>query len=113
MNEKTHELKEIEQLQVQLAGCGVLAHCNTRESLKQQMPERYAYGWSQSLQDVYDGAVREINERERADALEAAILSLAPVLSKEKLLDLAGQFHDGPVRIPKLVEKLTEEAYSL
>lgn len=110
MNEKTHELKEIEQLQVQLAGCGVLAHCNTRESLKQQMPEKYAYGWSQSLQDVYDGAVREINERERADAYRAAIEKIIPLASPEVLTALASLLHDGPYRDPKLVEILTEAA---
>ncbi len=113
MNDAVVETSEVEQLRVQLAGCGVVAMCNTREALKQQMPSRDSYGYSQSLQDVYDGALREIQERERADALQAAIIKIIPAANKETLLALASEFHDGPVRFPKLVEQLTEAANKL
>lgn len=54
---------EIEQLRVQLAGCGVIAMCNTEESLATQMPEKGAYGWSASLAEVERAVRREIAMR--------------------------------------------------
>lgn len=106
MNDAVVETSQEEQLRVQLAGCGVIAHCNTREALKQQMPPKGAYGYSQSLQDVHDGVLREIDERERAGAYREAIKKIAPLANKETLQSLASVFHDGPYRDPQLVELL-------
>lgn len=92
-----------EQLQVQLAGCGVVAISNTREALKQQMPEKGAYGWSKSLLEVHSAILREINQRERADAAEKAIEMMAPRLPSDSLAEIAGFFYDGPYRNPKMV----------
>lgn len=102
--------EEVEQLRVQLAGCGVVASCNTRASLAQQMPEKGAYGHSQSLENVYDASLREIHERERADAYRAAIIKIIPLTNRAALETMAGQLHDGPFRDPELVELLTEAA---
>ncbi|WJJ54962.1 hypothetical protein [Xanthomonas phage RTH11] len=106
MNDAVAETSEVEQLRVQLAGCGVVAMCNTRETLKQQMPSRESFGYSQSLQEVHDGVLREINERERAGAYREAIEKIAPLANKETLMALASTFHDGPYRDPQLVEIL-------
>lgn len=54
---------EIEQLRVQLAGCGVAAMCNTLKSREQQKCVEGDYGWSQSYQDVVTAVGREINLR--------------------------------------------------
>lgn len=101
--EITHLLGMLEQLRVQLAGCGVVAMSNTREALKQQMPERGAYGWSASLLEVHSAVVREINQRERADAAEKAIEMMAPRLPSDSLAEIAGFFYDGPYRNQKMV----------
>jgi len=113
MNDAVVETSEVEQLRVQLAGCGVIAMSNTRKALAQQMPVRGAYGYSASLQDVYEGVLREIEHRESSEALQAAIAKIIPLANKETLLALAGEFHDGPVRFPTLVEQLTEAANKL
>lgn len=70
-NELAQARAEVEQLRVQLAGCGVIAGCNTRRSLSEQMPTPDAYGYSASLLDVAKAVTREMNERERADKAEA------------------------------------------
>lgn len=67
--------EEIEQLHVQLAGCGVAAMSNTRESLaraKEVQPG--AYGFSASYSDVLRCVEREIQEREAKERAEAALL---------------------------------------
>lgn len=72
----------IDQLRVQLAGCGVAAMCNTVESMEQQKVVEGDYGWSQSYQDVVTAVGREIelraeNERMR-EAIEAHISAFHP-----------------------------------
>lgn len=94
---------EVEQLRVQLAGCGVVAMSNTRDSLKQQMPEKGAYGWSESLFEVQSSVLREIDQRERAAAAEKAIEMMAPNHPADSLARVAGFLYDGPYRNPKMV----------
>lgn len=63
--------EEIEQLHVQLAGCGVAAMSNTRESLacaKEVKPG--TYGFSASYSDVLRCVEREIQEREAKERAE-------------------------------------------
>jgi len=62
---------EIERLRVQLAGCGVAAMCNTKQSREQQKCVEGAYGWSQSYQDVVNAVGREIDLREKLQAAES------------------------------------------
>lgn len=69
-------LEELERLRVQLAGCGVVAGCNTRQSLSEKMPTPDAYGYSASLLSVAKCVTREMNERERAERLEAELAKL-------------------------------------
>lgn len=81
MQEETDELRaalkerdaEIEQLRVQLAGCGVAAMQNT-ESSKADRVTRGGYGWSESYGDVCRMVDREIAQRvvmqQALDALE-------------------------------------------
>jgi len=54
--------KEIKQLRVQLAGCGVAAMQNTTKSIKQRA-KKGVYGWSASYQDVCDAIDREMKLR--------------------------------------------------
>jgi gamma-glutamyl phosphate reductase len=60
---------EIEQLRVQLAGCGVVAKCNTETSRAKQKCEQGDYGWSQSYQDVSNAVDREIKLRYAIDTI--------------------------------------------
>jgi len=60
---------EIEQLRVQLAGCGVVAMCNTETSRAKQKCEQGDYGWSQSYQDVANAVDREIKLRHALDII--------------------------------------------
>ena len=81
MSEEIDELRaamkerdaEIEQLRVQLAGCGVAAMQNT-ESSKADRVTRGGYGWSESYGDVCRMVDREIAQRvvmqQALDALE-------------------------------------------
>ncbi len=94
----------VEQLRVQLAGCGVVAMSNTRESLNEQMPDKGAYGWSESLQQVWESVLREIHQRERAEAAEQALEMAASSLPANVLQQIAGFFYDGPYRNPKMVD---------
>ena len=94
----------VEQLRVQLAGCGVVAMSNTRESLKEQMPDKGAYGWAESLQQVWESVLREIHQRERAEAAEQALEIAASSLPANVLQQIAGFFYDGPYRNPKMVD---------
>lgn len=65
---------EIEQLYMQLAGCGVVAMANTKESLAEVMPEKFSYGWSASLEDVARCIQREMNLMEELEAAKAELL---------------------------------------
>ncbi len=94
---------DIEQLRVQLAGCGVVALSNTRESLKEQMPEKGAYGWSESLLQVRESVLREIHQRERAEAAEQVLEMAASSLPADVLHKIAAFFYDGPYRSHKMV----------
>lgn len=60
--------KEIEQLHVQLAACGVAAMQNTEDSKAERL-ERYSYGWSASYDDVCCAVNREITLREKLEKL--------------------------------------------
>lgn len=71
---------EIEQLRVQLAGCGVAAMCNTRESMQQQLCRKGDYGYSASYQDVIDAVNREIALREENAALRKEVERLQTIL---------------------------------
>jgi hypothetical protein len=62
--------EEIEHLRVQLAGCGVAAMCNTRESMEQQLAKQGDYGWSASYGDVLKAVEREIELREENEGLQ-------------------------------------------
>lgn len=62
---------EVEQLRVQLAGCGVAAMQNT-EASKEQRAKPGDYGWSSSYGEVCAAVDREIALREaNAELLEA------------------------------------------
>lgn len=61
---------EVEQLRVQLAGCGVAAMQNT-ESSKSQRAVKGDYGYSESYADVCRAVDREIEHRERITELES------------------------------------------
>ena len=75
--------KDIEQLRVQLAACGVAAMCNTKQSRGQQKCVVGDYGWSQSYQDVVNAVGREIALR---DQLQAAQDLAATHLADQELL---------------------------
>jgi hypothetical protein len=60
---------EVEQLRVQLAGCGVMSKCNTETSRAKQTCKPGDYGWSQSFQDVSDAIDREIKLRHALDVI--------------------------------------------
>jgi FtsZ-binding cell division protein ZapB len=60
-----------EQLQVQLAGCGVAALQNTRQSIAEQRIGRDQYGFSGSYEEVCNAVDREIDWRERAERAES------------------------------------------
>lgn len=62
-SERAEKLEsEIEQLRVQLAGCGVAAMQNTAESIKDRAVEG-DYGYSASYSDVCKAVDREIRYR--------------------------------------------------
>lgn len=68
--------KEVEQLRVQLAGCGVAALQNT-ESSKEQRAKRGDYGYSESYADVCRAVDREIELRTQNAKLRDALEKLA------------------------------------
>jgi di/tripeptidase len=73
INEEKNNLNEqVEQLRVQLAGCGVAALQNTEYS-KKDRAKKGVYGWSQSYQDVCDAVDREIEYRAAAEKLAEAL----------------------------------------
>jgi hypothetical protein len=65
--------EEMEQLRVQLAGCGVAALSNTHESREQQKVNQGDYGYSASYQDVFDAVGREIKYREMLEDMAMAL----------------------------------------
>ena len=68
---------DLEQTRVQLAGCGVIAGCNTENSLREQMPAPGSYGYSASLADVKRAVRREIVLRAAATEALAVLTRLA------------------------------------
>ena len=68
---------DLEQTRVQLAGCGVIAMCNTENSLREQMPAPSSYGYSVSLADVERAVRREIALRAAATEALAVLTRLA------------------------------------
>lgn len=68
---------DLEQTRVQLAGCGVIAMCNTENSLREQMPAPGSYGYSASLADVKRAVRREIVLRAAAQEALAVLTRLA------------------------------------
>ena len=63
--------EEVEQLRVQLAGCGVAAMQNTEQS-KASRAKPGDYGYSESYGDVCRAVDREIALRERIEQMEPA-----------------------------------------
>lgn len=61
--------KEIEKLQIQLAGCGVAALQNTEESIRDRITSGNEY-YSASYQDVCDAVDREIELRKQIAELK-------------------------------------------
>ena len=86
---------DLEQTRVQLAGCGVIAMCNTENSLREQMPAPSAYGYSVSLADVERAVRREI-------ALRAAATEALAVLTR--LADSAAYWSDYDVPVGLVAE---------
>jgi hypothetical protein len=84
---------DLEQARVQLAGCGIIAMCNTENSLRGQMPAPGVYGYSVSLAEVERAVRREI-------ALRAAAREALAVLTR--LADSAAYWseYDVPVEEP-------------
>lgn len=60
--------EEVEQLRVQLAGCGVAAMQNTRDSVALRAKPG-DYGWSASYGDVCAAVDREMDLRERLESI--------------------------------------------
>jgi hypothetical protein len=73
---------ENERLRVQLAGCGVAAMGNTRESLERNRLSKDAYGYSESYADCLRAAEREIAEREGKEAAERDARELRKLLAE-------------------------------
>jgi hypothetical protein len=72
---------EIEQLRVQLAGCGVAAMNNTSDSIKLRVPEG-SYGWSYSYKDVCDAVDREIALRDTLEKARAGMATAIELLAE-------------------------------
>jgi len=70
---------ESEQLRVQLAGCGVAAMCNTRESMEQQLCKKGDYGYSASYQDVINCVGREIDLRDKLAVATDALRKITDI----------------------------------
>ena len=69
--------KEVETLRMQLAACGVIAMCNTKESfVRNQLPQDSPYRCA-SYEDCENAALREIDlleiNAELLEALEAIV----------------------------------------
>lgn len=77
MDEIANLRAEIERLRLQLAACGVAAHCNTRTSIERNQIKRDNPAWSASYRDVCDAVEREMRLRQRlATARQALVLAL-------------------------------------
>lgn len=104
------EVAELERLRVQLAGCGVAAMSNTRESLaRSQCVKPGDYGYSASYGDCVRAAEREIAACERAEAAEATLADARVCLgffasvikSGEPWTDICQQRYDAITRTNK------------
>jgi hypothetical protein len=66
----------LEQERFRLAGCGVIADCNTEDALAERLPAEGAYGDSASLRDVERAVRREMaladENAKLREALEAS-----------------------------------------
>ena len=103
---------ELEQTRVQLAGCGVAALCNTRESMAMQIVGHDAYGYSASYQDVLDAVGREINLREMNEALERQLAEVTAkyndVCTIERVDLLKQQLAEARAENERLKDKLSD-----
>lgn len=113
LNSEIDRLKsELEQTRVQLAGCGVAAMCNTRESMQEQLVEKGAYGYSASYQDVVDAVNREISLREQLTASQQEVerLTIQRDFAQNELNDvITTRFEASKATAREIVEILDEE----
>ncbi len=68
LKERDDLITEIEQLRVQLAGCGVAAMQNTPDSIKNRAVEG-DYGYSASYADVCEAVNREMHYRDTLEKI--------------------------------------------
>lgn len=82
---------QVERLLVQLAGCGVAALQNTRDTAQERI-DPGSYGWSASYRDVCAAVDREMDHREACEALQAKLrLHAGDVMSlTNEIRDLEG-----------------------
>jgi hypothetical protein len=86
---------EIERLRLQLAGCGVAALCNTRESAEKQRITKENPYWSASYGDVCDAVEREMNLRDLLTVIAPSWLPEGIRLRRQQALEL-GKAKDQP-----------------
>src|SRR5882762_4474941 len=68
---RAEQAAEVERLRVQLAGCSIAANSNTEESQLANTIPIDSYGYSASYGDCLRASLRELVERQRAEAAEA------------------------------------------